>query len=571
MNQSILAEKKYKYILIILAIGAVLVNLKGIFTDYNYDSGYAVAVAYRMLQGDGMFAEMWEPHQTSAFLCAGLMWLYLLITGTTTGIVLYLQMAGVVIKALMTLFFYHTMKKMIRKDVLALMCMFFFTVTPKGLPMPEFSNMQIWFSVGLFCSIIRFLQEQEKGGWLVAAALFLCLEVLTYPSCLIVYAGVIALLCRYGKQKWQDCLVFSSICFVCGAVYIGYFVVRLGAQTFLENIGYIVKGDGSHDSTFVEKWLAYLQECGELLIGLAGLAVVSWLFLKLISVLVYYISGKKRDLSVKKYWGISFFGLFLVCDMMQALRVEMTYAERLPIYVPIIMVAILALDKCEKAEKQIVVCGLFISFLNFLATLGLTNLTVGATLNYLILAVMVAFIPIMKWIEVFVAADKRWLHYSVVLLFCAVTVFRSGYIMKCMSTEKTNVLKIAGTVKDGPAKGLVSEYMGPYMLNATLTEWKSYVKKGDRVLIVSGLYDPLQYMFEEVEIANPSTICTSTYDALLLEYWERYPQKAPNVVVVDCWYGALRVQEDSWIMQWLKSEFKSVDYIDGSYWRYYRR
>lgn len=571
MNQGILAEKKYKYILIILAIGAVLVNIKSIFTDYNYDSGYAVAVAYRMIHGDDMFVQMWEPHQTSAFLCAVLMKLYLLVAGTTTGIVLYLQVTGVVIKALVTLFFYRTMKKLVRKDILCLMCLFFFAVTPKGLPMPEFSNMQVWCSIGLFCCLVRFLWAQDKKGWLVAAAVFLCLEVLAYPSCLIVYAGVIALLCRYGKHKCQDSLLFSGICFGCGAAYCGYFVVRLGLQEFLENLTNIVTGDGSHDSSFVDKWLAYFWECGEMLLFLAGLAVVSYLVLKVVSMFIYYCSGKRKKLDVKKYWVISFFMLFLACDVIQAIQVEMTYAERLPIYVPILIMAIFGLNRCEEAEQQLIVSGLLISFLGFLATLLLTNLTVGATLNYLILAVMVAFVPIIRWGETFAASGRNRLLYGVVLLFCAVTVFRTGYIMKCMSTEKTNILNIAGAVKDGPVKGVISEYMGPYTLNTTLAEWQNYVKEGDRVLIVSGLYDPVQYLFQNVEICNPSTICTSTYEALLLEYWEKYPEKVPNVVIMDCWYGTLRVQEESWIMQWLKSEFESESFVDGSYWRYYRR
>ena len=61
-----------------------------IFTNISYDAEYQMAMAYRMLKGDKMILQMWEPHQTSAFLCAIFMKFYMTLFGTTTGIVLYL-------------------------------------------------------------------------------------------------------------------------------------------------------------------------------------------------------------------------------------------------------------------------------------------------------------------------------------------------------------------------------------------------------------------------------------------------------------------------------------------------
>ena len=572
MDKGSLAERKNRYLLISLAICAVLVNIKSIFTDYNYDVGYAVAMAYRMVRGDRMFLEMWEPHQTSAFLCAWLIKLYLMLTGTLTGIVLFLQAAGMSIRILVVLFFYYSMKRLIGAEVLGLMCLFFLGTSPKGLPMPEFSNMQLWFSVGIFCCLVRYLQRQEQKLWLVAVSIFLCLEVLAYPSALIVYPGILFILYRHAESRGKDIFVLSSVCLCFGMVYGGYFVLRRGWWEVVKSISYIIVEDASHNSTLVDKCRAYLQECGEILLGLTLLGLVSFLLTGVFSSLIYYYSKKQIKIYAKSYWLIVFFLLFLICDVVQALKVEMSYAERLPIYVPVIILSLRSLKQCRKTEQQIVECGIIISFLSFFATLLLTNLTVVASLNYLILAVMVAFLPIMNRIEQLTVGRKKNLGYSLIVLFCAITLFRSGYIMKCMSTEKTNVLNIAGVVKAGPAKGLVSEYLGPQILNVTLEEWHEYVEPGDRVLVVgAGLYDPLLYLYEEVEISTTSTICTPTYDKMLLEYWEKYPEKYPNVVIVDCWFGELRVKKNNWIMQWLESEFEPGGYVDGSYWRYYRR
>lgn len=572
MGEGLLADKKGKYILIFFVICGLLVNIKSIFMDYNYDAGYAVALAYRMVQGDAMFGQMWEPHQTSAFLCAGLMKLYLLITGTTTGIVLYLQAAGVVLKAVVALFFYSTISKLVRKDIVALMCLFFFAVTPKGLPLPEFSNMQIWFSLGLFCSLVRFFQNREGKGWLVAGAFFLCLEILAYPSCLIVYGGVLVLLFCYGEHKWKDSLLFSGICLICGIVYVAYFAIQQGWASFFENVGHIIFGDGSHEESLLEKGQDYLQQLGKIGLWLVGLALAVYVVLKVVLLLVYYCSGRRKRPDVRKYWVSGFFLVFLGIDMVQALRVELTYEERLPIYVAVIVVALFTAKHCDKKEQQFVCVGMVLSFLSFVATLLLTNLTISSTLNYLILAVMVSFLAIIRCVEDLWNGDRGWMRYGVILLFLAVTIFRTGYITKYMSTEKTNVLNVGNMVQHGPVKGILSEYLGPYILNVTWEEWKEYVQPGDKVLIVgAGLYDPILYLFEDVEICVASTICTPTYDSTLSEYWKQNPDKYPNVVIVDCWFGELRVDQNDWIMQWLKHSFGTKQCVDGNYWRYYRR
>ena len=59
--------KKSKIIIFSLFLCTILVNIKSVFTDYNSDVGYAVAMAQRLADGDGLFIKMWEPHQTAAF------------------------------------------------------------------------------------------------------------------------------------------------------------------------------------------------------------------------------------------------------------------------------------------------------------------------------------------------------------------------------------------------------------------------------------------------------------------------------------------------------------------------
>ncbi len=79
------------------------------------------------------------------------------------------------------------------------------------------------------------------------------------------------------------------------------------------------------------------------------------------------------------------------------------------------------------------------------------------------------------------------------------------------------------------------------------------------------------YMFGEYEVCHFSTVDPTSYDERLLTYWELYPEKRPDVIVVDCWYGQLMEDPDNWIMQYIENDFGYTSCTDGKYVRFYRR
>lgn len=50
-----------------------------------------------------------------------------------------------------------------------------------------------------------------------------------------------------------------------------------------------------------------------------------------------------------------------------------------------------------------------------------------------------------------------------------------------------------------------------------------------------------------------------------------FPEKAPNVIIVDCWYGQLMIDSDNWIMQYIENEFGYTEVTDGRYIRIFRK
>ncbi|MCR5715629.1 MAG: hypothetical protein K6G23_02115, partial [Lachnospiraceae bacterium] len=100
------------------------------------------------------------------------------------------------------------------------------------------------------------------------------------------------------------------------------------------------------------------------------------------------------------------------------------------------------------------------------------------------------------------------------------------------------------------------------------------LRDGDRVLIVVDQVmnlDTTQYLFKDVTISHYSIVNPTAYDERLLAYWKMYPEKAPNVIIVDCWYGNLMTDPESFIMHYIEQDFGYTSVTDGRYIRIYRK
>lgn len=550
--------------------GVILVSIKRIFTDFDIDCEYAVALSYRMARGDQMIAQMWEPHQTSAFLNAFFIAVYLGLTGTTTGIVLYLNIVGLMAKLGVAYVFYRTFLKICNQNILFLMIAFFLTVNAKESILLEFSNMMICFSVLLLCAFFRHLQRQEGQGamFLGLSAICFCLEVLSYPSTIILFPFLLVMLYHYSGTRRRDMLLFTGICFLTGSIFVTTLIAQTGWRRFWECVRAIVTGDSTHQ----------LEDfAGRLGNDIADMKSAAVLFAVcgLLSVLIVRFVLRKR--TAKKYYIVIFFTLLLAANVVPVLldaenlqmgRVRALYPA---IYLPALFLAFRLKKYCGQEERLAFEIGMGIGIIGCAAVLLLTNLSFITTLTYLIPGVMVSMMPIGEYMHQKSLKTRDVETYGMLILFVAVFLFRNIYVLRPMNMlPNPTILSVRGIVKDGPMAGLVSDYMGTCIANSNLNDWKQYVRKGDRILIVGSAHlSTIGYLYEDTEICADSTICTPTYNDKLLSYWEMNPWKEPNVVVLDCWFGEPRISEDEWIMKWIEEHFDS--YADGRYVRIYRR
>lgn len=562
-----------KPIIWLVCLGVILVCIKRIFTDFDIDCEYAIALSYRMARGDKMIVQMWEPHQTSAFLNAIFIKIYLFLTGTVTGIALYLNIMGTLAKAGVAIVFYRTFRKICDHKILFLMCSFFMTVCAKNSIILEFSNMMIYFSILLFCALYTHLQKLEyqkpETLFLVLASFCLCLQVLSYPSAVILFVLVLLILNRYSLTKGRDMVIFSGSCFAVGSAFCAYLVFRSGWDRFWVCIRNIVTGDSSHTvADLAEKTVLYVQDIRNVFILFAICAFLA----VVISVLPFQKRRHARRIGCIKIFFILLFLQNISNAMMDIgnrqwlMKIRLLY---LAVYIPFVVLAAILKKYCSRDEKMLFSIGLGISISSCIAVLLLTNLPFLSTLAYLILGIMVSMVPIGAYLRQAVPETSDEKRYVMLFLFVLVVIFRNIYIFRPMNRMQALTVSINNVVRDGPLKGIFSDYMGPHIMNCNMEDWKQYIQKGDRVMIVGfPSVSTIGYLYEDTEICVDSTICTPTYSEKLLQYWEINPWKEPNVVV-DCWFGELRIPEDTWIRGWLEENFDS--YVDGTYIRIYYR
>lgn len=549
-------EKKEKVIYRFIFVGVVLAAIKSIFTDTGFDNAYTVAMSYRHLGGDRMFKEMWEPHQTSIFFTDILMGIYHKIVPSYTGVMIYLQVCGTLLLALLGYLLYRLLRDYSGERIAKYAGLFFFIFRAKQTPFPDFANLQISFSVFLFLCVIKVMKDEQKWWFFVFAGMSLCLEVLSYPSAVITAFPIIIFILIKTEKKVRNVLIFSFTCISVGVVYVSYFAIKLGISSFVQSIKNIIFSD-SHSGERIGLY-TYFSGIVVALMWLAVSYAISYIITKIVR------AYKGNDFPHLPVWGIVLFFSELVMLLMQkktGIDWNCTFYI-LPLFL-IVISGICGYKKMTDEEKNIWILGVLISTSSFFATALLTDLGIITVVAYMVLGAVVSFIPLKycgKHVIIFIAT------------ICALVTMHRGLVIWGYANRwgVWMVYDVEGIITEGPSIGIVCDYMRYYQTKCDIEDHRQYVGKDDTIFLVDYyVYDPIEFMLTDAKIGNFSTIDTPIYNETMLEYFNQNPEKYPTVVAVSCWYGNIQIDPNSWIMKWVDENYEVAG--DGRYWRYYRQ
>ncbi len=523
-----------------LILLSVLASVKICFLGLGVDEEYAVTMSCRMVSGDRMFLEMWEPHQTSGFLSAALIRLFLFLTGRTDYMILYLRICGCLIQLLIGLFLYFTTKRYFSDDICFLAAVFFCNTLPKWIQTPEFSNMLIWFSVLCFLCLLRYYvpasgrkEEKETGSclWLILAGVSLSGLILSYPSCILSVPVLLIAMRkiqsrRNGRAYLRQAGILLGTCAAAGALYVVYFLGHMSLEDFFYGVSQMMR-DGSHNETVGAKVLAWGQE-------LLRLCPVVLLCLGITGCLC---------LCLKRLRSLSAFLTTLLCvTLLHQVVVwlgDSHYLQNPLVYFYVLFAAGFLVYEHYFRGKNTVETFLFWAGTVFggavwLSALLVTNTTISVTGPYLMTGLLSAiFLLERSFLAESVSCERPKSAFGIGGCICliGVTLFAKGYLVCSDEGVKDTVFMVRQKVLYGPARGIYCRYVEGYTLNRYAEILENVSVEGKKVLYLGR--HSLIYLYGGQTISNYSTISTPTFDDRLLEYWNRNPERRPELVICD--------------------------------------
>lgn len=562
-----------------LMVLCIVTALKILFAGYDVDEQYAVAMAYRMLKGDLLLTDMWEPHQTSGFLCTLLMLPYLALFSTTTGIFLYLRFCGLLLHGLTAFFLYRTLRRRFAPGYAFLLgCIAFFTL-PKLMFLPEFSNLQTDFLLWAVLCLLRYydpdLSRRDKPslGYLYAAGSFMALEVLTYPSTILAFLAAFLCMFRYrgrrGHSAAAELLGLLLPCVLGAAAFLAVLLSYIPLSELGSLIG-IVSSDGSHSAPLTQRLLQHAQSLEQLA-----------LFFLLYALIAAGLLLICRFCAKKPFPAAAWCFLLLGCTLLGQICIWL-FAEQYPNYpmaeyffLPVLLLAALLRHQVSASPTL----GFFVltPLAAFLGILLFSNHPLLVSLPFLTPCVVgILSLPELQEYQQLPAETDaaehnqkstgrlRLMPQTLLVLWVCVLLFGRCYMLRTTGGTHYTVFEELSLMRQGPAAGLIADtpsvihYRDNYRL---VTE---SLPDGAKVFYMGT--DTDLYLMKDLEFCTPSTICSPTFDDKILLYFEQHPEKEPEYVVCD---GGL-LYTDPWVLSYIQEHCLETPVAVNDYLQIYQ-
>ena len=559
-------------LLILLAAASVV---KTLFVGLEIDEEYALSLGWRLIQGDTLFYTMWEPHQLSALADAALMWPFWAITGTTTGILLYMRIVTLVLKALLSIWFYRTMRRTLTPRTAFLTALALFVYTPKWFLAPDYISQQFHFTLAAFLCFYGYYADGCKKLWrLVPGGIFLSLSVLAFPQSAfaapVYLLGMFLLGRRAGEKRVlglpAGMLVTFLTCLACAGVFLVYVLQDMSLRTLIARATLILN-DPQYDFTFAERLALlgsqaadvgkFLAKPGGVALAVVGAGIARDIYLR-----------RERPIRNIRYWLNILFALFsaatvLLC-LARALR-DSSLDERY--FCPVLVIAGIWFFRSGRgtAREGLFWLGYLPGVAAYLFILRSTLLGFSATFMYLTWPAVCAVLALALQTRAAengetdpctpYALDADWAD-GILLSLLGFLVVCRAFLVLTTGWKPANVLDTKLTyLSDGPAAGTWADTETADMYYAL--ERALDPCAGKKVLLSTGDVHGLAFLMADgtLETAQASVISSTDSDSRFANYYLELPEKEPDVIIYndDC------VRDLDEFHQWLEENFTITD------------
>ena len=556
---------------IILALLTLIGIAKALFVSIDVDESYAVAQAYRLVTGDKLMYDMWEPHQFSAFLPAFFLYPFVKIFNGTDYCVIFLRLSGLLIHLAIGAFLFFVTKKETDSRVAAFAFLVHMNFLPKWVAMPEFEVMHYWSMLTVFLLLLA----ADKGKKIILyliAGVFFGVSVLCYPSMIpIFFVFVIAMAVR---KKKEGILPFFAGTVIVGLITVTVILINVSPKELPFFISYILM-DSSHTSSgLTYKLVTYPAQLKEQGIEIA-ISLLAGIILTLIYRIVQRIAAKRK---IEVFSFIINILTFACVWLSVKTLLGYVFGNENQFYLQsrYIVFAVLFLIVCIKEYKALSAelwYAIIPSILTLPAVFAITNMDSNSLYSKLFIAIIAGILIIGR--KYLIKEEKENPGRSDVILFACSMLL----VLFCLFGCRLFLLRVNGCmpvtiaaklekVEYGPAKGIYILKDQADAWNSSYEEFKEVIDSGKNVLFIG--QEQLFYVTFVDRVATPSVQGTTAFNEMYGKYYEVFPEKYPEIVVRDASFDVNPAyyysEENEYIFKWLADNNETAELLNNGYY-----
>lgn len=521
-------RKTDNFIWIALLVLSVLAAVVKIFTGFDIDEGYAVSMPYRLLQGDRLFLDLWEVHQTSVFLPVAFLAVFDKITGATDGAVIFLRIIATLIHAGAAGAVYMSMKKKCNTAWAVLLALLYFNLLPKWLISLDFSLQQVW---GITIVLLLLEKETETGKKLYSflMGMVLAMTVLAYPGMVLAYPALLVSICMLHKgeevkTRFNKCLLLTAGCAVMAVCFLIYVLSAMSVKEFIESIPMVFM-DGTHQFTMQTKLMAYAAQ---------WLNVAKQLFIlsapSIIITIVFYLTtkrqaGKEKLLSVFLLSFVTVTSCLVIFANVVGVQMGPFHFQVRYLLFFLIMFAV-----SIKNEDRVLFWGpMFQMAVAFAAILIFSNVGPDSSSSYLSVGLIAGVILLDRITK---SLGDKWNRaaYMVIALFVLSLIFCKAYYVRITEYGPSNILEPRKQITAGAAAGIYVSETDCERIMSDYETIQNAVTEQEKLLYLGT--EGISNLYGNGEFVSPSTISTPAFNEQWVTYFEMYPHHEPDVIAL---------------------------------------
>ncbi len=567
LNNRNLIQYTLNLLLAVFVLLTILGTLKTIFFSSDIDEAYAVTQAYRLLNGDKLLLDMWEPHQFSAYLPAIFMKLFLAITNSTEYIVIYLRVIGTLIHLALGVWLYRSAHRLVGTVEGLFLTLLHVNFLAKWVQLPEFELMNYWYLLITLLCLHTYYDVPGKDGsapknrYLLLAGSMMLLQVCNYPTMLLLYPCYILGIVKMQRSTGKEILITTLAAIIPGLGFLGYLFSYLDLETFQASLSYLLSDPSHTERSF---WMR-MSEFGVTTLQDLGNALFSFGIFYLLA----YFPLKKRGKSIKEIVLAAF--LLDILAYCAATGLGCLFGDENQFYLQsryllICGLGIFLYHACATKKSTLYWFGIVPGFFAMLGALMVSNMTMNEMYSKLYVGVLCSFLLLFSYHHEHAGEDK---FLPVLSYLTCMAVLLCLVICRLVLIRVTGCLPVTmnaafAKVTSGPLKGIYMVERTAETLSKNAETLQNYVTKEDKLLYF-GCENTL-YLCTDAAISAASVQGTSVFNEDFLEYFEVHPEKYPTVIAVDknftTDYYMVYNPYNYIVADWIEQEYEYVEKVE---------